>query len=193
MPSVARAYRLSAASSRRCTIAAISGVNMGFASHDSRIDAMLAQPGQRQIQPAGAGVLADIAGDVGQLHGDAEIAGARDDFGRTLPHHQRHHRTDRAGDPRGIGIEIGQGFVAARPRRPTPVPRATLPAIRAGSRNARPRRRKRDRRPDSSAGRDRRDPAGLSSRSPPRRRDCCQDRRHRPRAGKTHRARWRDR
>ena len=69
-----------------------------------RIDAGVAQPRQRQIEPAGARILADVAGDIGQLHGDAEIAGPRHDFRRALPHHQRHHGADRAGDARGIGI-----------------------------------------------------------------------------------------
>ena len=40
------------------------------------VDAGLAQPGARQVQAAVARVLADVAGDVGQLHRHAQLAGA---------------------------------------------------------------------------------------------------------------------
>ena len=63
---------------------------------------------KRQIEPAGARVLADVAGDVGELHRNAEIARARHHLRRTRAHQQRHHGADGAGDARGIGGQIAE-------------------------------------------------------------------------------------
>ncbi len=76
------------------------------------IDAGLAQPGERQIQPAGARVFADVARNIGELHRDAEIAGARQRHGVAHAHHQRHHHADGAGDAHRIGLQIVEGLVA---------------------------------------------------------------------------------
>ena len=51
---------------------------------------------QRQIDPSGPRILADVARNVGELHGDAKIAGARERRGRAHAHQQRHHRADGA-------------------------------------------------------------------------------------------------
>ena len=40
-----------------------------------------ASQSQRQVEPSGARVLADVARDVGELHGDAEVAGPRQRVG----------------------------------------------------------------------------------------------------------------
>jgi hypothetical protein len=78
------------------------------------VDAGLAQPGERQVEPAHCGVLADVAGDVGQLHGDAEVAGAGQRSRRVAhPHQQRHHRADGAGHAHGVGVQVSSGLVAA--------------------------------------------------------------------------------
>ena len=45
------------------------------------VDARLRQPVERQVEPAVARILAHVAGDVGELHGDAQVAGARDGIG----------------------------------------------------------------------------------------------------------------
>ena len=74
---------------------------------------------ERQIEPAGARVLADVARDVGELHRDAEIAGARHQRRRVAhAHQQRHHRADRAGDARGIVVQLRKRLVAAAFRIP---------------------------------------------------------------------------
>ena len=50
----------------------------GFRAREERVgrDAGAAHPGEREIEAAGAGVFADVAGDVGELHGNTEVAGA---------------------------------------------------------------------------------------------------------------------
>ncbi len=60
-------------------------------------------------------ILADIAGDVGELHGGAEIAGAGERIRGARAHDQRHHGPDRARDP-------GRRSRAARPG-----PRSAVP------------------------------------------------------------------
>ena len=77
------------------------------------IDACFAQPLQRQIEPPFAGIFADIAGNVGELHRDAELAGARQCISRSGVHDQRHHCPHGTGHPRAIGLHIGERFVAA--------------------------------------------------------------------------------
>ena len=77
------------------------------------IDACFAQPLQRQIEPPFAGVFADIAGNIGELHRDTELAGACQSISRSGVHDQRHHGPHGTGHPRAIGLHIGECFVAA--------------------------------------------------------------------------------
>ncbi len=76
-------------------------------------DRLLLQPVEREIEPAGAGVLADVAGDVAELHGDPEVHRAGEGLLVASAHEQRHHETDRARDPDGIGFERLDRAVAA--------------------------------------------------------------------------------
>ena len=82
------------------------------------IDAGLAHPGERQIETAGARIFADVARDIGELHRNAEIAGARQRQPVTHAHHQRHHHADRARDAHCIGLQFLKTLVAAAFRIP---------------------------------------------------------------------------
>ena len=89
-----------------------------YAEHRPRqplpwFDAGLVHPGLRQIKPAGAGVLADIPGDVGKLHRHAEVAGACDQLLLAHAHDHRHHRTYRAGHPHCVSAQLSDALVAA--------------------------------------------------------------------------------
>ncbi len=67
-------------------------------------------PVERQVEPAHAGILADVAGDVRELHRGPEVAGPGQGLGCAHAHDQRHHRADGTGDPRGVvvkRVEIG--------------------------------------------------------------------------------------
>ena len=77
------------------------------------IDAGLGQPVQRQIEPAVAGILADVAGDVGQLHRHAQIDRGGEAFGIAHAHQHRHHGADRSGHAHRIGAQCRQIRVAA--------------------------------------------------------------------------------
>ena len=61
-------------------------------------DAVSRKNVRRKIDPAGAGILDDVAGDIGQLERKSEVAGAIKR--RLVPdaHDHRHHHPDNAGD-----------------------------------------------------------------------------------------------
>ena len=71
--------------------------------HEHRgVDTGLTQPLSRQIDPAKPRVLADVAGDVRQLHCDPELAGASKRLRRTDAHQQGHHDPDRSSDAHSV-------------------------------------------------------------------------------------------
>ena len=86
------------------------------------VHALFAQPLPRQVQAAVARVFADIAGDVGQLHGHTEFGRAGQRRGRPRAHHQRHHHAHRAGHAGTVVLHVGQGFVMA----PLGIPQKTF-------------------------------------------------------------------
>jgi hypothetical protein len=53
-------------------------------------------------------ILAHVAGDVGQLHRHAQIAGPRQRIGVAHAHQHGHHRAHRRRHPRGIGVQVRQ-------------------------------------------------------------------------------------
>ena len=67
-------------------------------------------------------VLAHVAGDVRELHRDAEVTGPRHDVGRAAAHDERHHGAHAPRDARRVGVELVQGLVPASRR----VPRHSL-------------------------------------------------------------------
>ncbi len=83
-----------------------------------RIDPGLAHPRARQVEAAQARVLAHVAGDVGELHGDAELAGPRQRRARLHAHHAGHHRAHRTGHASGVGAHLGKVLVVAAIRIP---------------------------------------------------------------------------
>ena len=188
----ARSRAASAACSSRWTTDASARAERRPCQPGIGIDPGLAQPVERQVEPAGPGVLADVARDVGELHRDAEIAGPRQRVGRRA-------RPSAAPSWRRPCRRRARRRPAARPdrhsggrRHPTRSPRAGPRAARAGSRTRRPRRPAPDRparpaagprRPASSRSRSRPSAAGRRPRGRSRRRP----------AGRTRRARWRAR
>jgi hypothetical protein len=75
------------------------------------VDALFRQPVQWQEQPSGAGIFAHVAGDVGQLHRQPQIAGPGQDVGIPRPHQDAHHRADRPGHPSRVVKHAGKGLV----------------------------------------------------------------------------------
>ncbi len=78
----------------------------------------LAQPVERQVDSASTCVLADVAGDVRQLHRDPQVACAGERVRIAYPHQHAHHRADRRGDTCGIGEDVRQRLVAPPARVP---------------------------------------------------------------------------
>ena len=68
-----------------------------------RIDAFCGQPVLWQKQAALAGIFADIAGNVGQLHGKAKVASTGQRISVSDPHQNTHHRANSGGDAGRIG------------------------------------------------------------------------------------------
>ena len=69
----------------------------------------IGQPVVGQIAAPGGVILGHIAGDVGELEGEAKVAGAVE---RVVvvgcdAHHHRHHHADRAGDVIAIAQQVG--------------------------------------------------------------------------------------
>ena len=93
-------------------------VETGFGEPRVRVDSRFPQPLPWQIDSAETRILADIAGDVGELHRDPKIAGAGERLRRSHVHDQRHHHADRAGDARCIVEEFVDRFVASAFRIP---------------------------------------------------------------------------
>ena len=76
------------------------------------VDPRLPHPVQRQVDAAIAGILANVAGDVGELHGNAEITGAGEARAVAHAHQQRHHRAHRAGHAGAIGMQRIERVIA---------------------------------------------------------------------------------
>ena len=57
-------------------------------------------------------ILADVACDIGELHGDAEVGGAGQQPRRANPHQQCHHHADRARHARRIIMQLGEIAIA---------------------------------------------------------------------------------
>ncbi len=76
-----------------------------------RVDPLRAHPGAGQVEPARPGILPHVAGDVGELHGNAEVAGPGQHLRPPLAHQQRHHGADGAGDPGRIGGQAAEILV----------------------------------------------------------------------------------
>jgi hypothetical protein len=72
-------------------------------------DAGFGQPVARQVAAARGVILGHVAGDVGELEGDAEVRGAveRVLVGRGNAHHRRHHHPHRAGDVVAVAQHVG--------------------------------------------------------------------------------------
>jgi len=76
---------------------AVANVVAGRGKPLVRVEAGLYEPGAGQVEPSHARVLADVAGDVGQLHRDAEVAGAGDGAGVAHAHDQGRQHVDAGG------------------------------------------------------------------------------------------------
>ena len=83
-----------------------------------KIDARPRQPVGRQVEPPLARILTHVAGDVGQLHGNAQVTGPGQRIPVAHPHQHAHHRPHRRGDTGRIGAQVRQGGVAASHRVP---------------------------------------------------------------------------
>ena len=88
-------------------------VEVGFGEPCVRVDAGFPQPLSGQIDSPETRILADVAGDVGELHRDPEIAGAGERLRRSHAHHQRHHHADCACDARRVVEKVLDRFVAS--------------------------------------------------------------------------------
>jgi hypothetical protein len=77
------------------------------------IQAFFAQPLSGQVEAAVARVFTHVAGNVGQLHGHAQLAGAGQGVALPRAHHHRHHRAHGAGYTGTVGLHVGQGLVVA--------------------------------------------------------------------------------
>ena len=118
MPWSARAYSSSAAFSSRQTTRPRAGFQTGFGQPGVRVQPLFPQPLARQIEPAVGRVLAHVPGDVGQLHGHAEITGTGEQVRVAHPHQEGHHGPDGGGDPGGIGVDRRDILVPAALRVP---------------------------------------------------------------------------
>ncbi len=81
----------------------------------ARRDIHLGQPLLGKIATVSRLILTDVARDIGQLEGEAQVAGAieRRAVAGIDPHQHRHHATDRACDM--IAIEQHVGFAPRTP------------------------------------------------------------------------------
>jgi hypothetical protein len=75
-------------------VARIAGQALGIRKKGPGSMPSLVKPVERQVDAATAGVLADIAGDVGQLHRKSEIGSAGEHRAVADAHDQRHHHAD---------------------------------------------------------------------------------------------------
>ena len=72
-----------------------------------------------QLRPVyGASVFANVTGDVGQLHGHTQLAGAGQRERRLRPHDPAHHAAHGGRHAGGIGLQVFHGLVAAPLRIP---------------------------------------------------------------------------
>ena len=76
----------------------------------------LGQPLGRQVDAAVGGVLDHVAGDVGELEGEAEVLGAAQggEVVRLHAHHERHHHAHHARHVPAVVERVLDGLVAAR-------------------------------------------------------------------------------
>jgi len=70
------------------------------------------QPLLGQVTAPDPGILDDIAGDIGQLHRQAQVAGAVQHRWVAYPHHPRHHQPDHTGHVIAVAEHVRQGRVA---------------------------------------------------------------------------------
>ena len=148
---------------------------LGRASHSSGSMPASRSQSSGRYKPAVSRILADVARDIRQLHGDAEIAGAGEQRGIAHAHHHRHHGADRAGHAHRVVLELRQVLVAATFRIPFEALEQRLGKRLGNAQSAPPHRRMRDPR-RSSRGVARVDPVEArmqtrrapSARSPPR-------------------------
>lgn len=70
-------------------------------------DVQLRQPGLWQVAAANLGVVDDVAGDVGQLHRQPQVAGTVQHGGVAHAHDPRHHQTHHAGHR----VAVAQGVL----------------------------------------------------------------------------------
>ena len=77
-----------------------------------RVQTFFAYPVQRQVNPAVAGVFAHIAGDVGELHRNAQLAGPRQRAAGPRAHDPGHHRAHGAGHAGAVAVQRFHAVVA---------------------------------------------------------------------------------
>ena len=75
------------------------------------IDAVLAQQITGQIKAAGASVLADVAANIGELHGNAQVSGAGEGVVILNAHQHSHHDADGARHSCAIVTDLCQRVV----------------------------------------------------------------------------------
>ena len=76
-----------------------------------RINACFPHPGNRQVDASAGGILADIARNIGELHGKAELGPALQNMPLAPAHDEAHHDVDEGGEVEGhVG---GLGWAAA--------------------------------------------------------------------------------
>ena len=78
-----------------------------------RVHARVAQPVPGQVETAPGRIFADVPGDVGELHGHPEVAGAGHQDRVPHTHQECHHGPHGTGYPGAVAVEGGEVFVAA--------------------------------------------------------------------------------
>ncbi len=91
---------------------------LGVGEEGLGVHARILHPVERQIEPPLAGILAHVAGDIGQLHRHAHVAGPRQRIGIAHAHDHRHHRAHGRGHSRRIGPDLGNRLVPPAHRVP---------------------------------------------------------------------------
>jgi hypothetical protein len=88
-------------------VARIAGQASGVGEKGSRDRCTgLVEPVERQVDAPAARVFADIAGNVGELHGKAQIGSTGQHRAVADPHDQRHHHANGGGDAGRIGTQL---------------------------------------------------------------------------------------
>ena len=79
--------------------------------HLGGIHTLRSQLVERQIDSTKPSVLANVAGNIGQLHCSAKICGARECLRIPDTHKHRHHDADSACDPSAVVINVFYGVI----------------------------------------------------------------------------------